>query len=430
MSRLLYITYDGLLDALGQSQILPYLMRFPEWHQRVVVLSFEKETHFFGEPAARLAARLKEVGIIWKPLKFTQGAGPLGKAWDLAKMYLWCTALTVRHRVNLVHGRGHPATQVGLLMKALAGAKLVFDCRGLWADERVDKGGWDLSRRAHRWQYAYYKHVEQRLLAKADQIVVLTCAVVPEAERLGGISKNKVTVIPCCADFDHFSLATPQARRASRNNLNLPADSLVLGYLGSVGRMYMLDAYLRLLEYACMSRPNVVGLVVTKDQSEFHRILEQFPPELRGNLLVVSGSRDEIPALLHAMDLSVSFILPSYARVAASPTKLAESFAAGIPVICNGGVGDVSEQVEKVGGGLIVDPRSESELRECVQRLVQLAQTGGASLRLSAEKVLSLDIAIGRYENVHLRAVGSPSTTGINKSEILEDRTRSSDMPL
>ena len=41
--KVLYCTYDGLLDPLGQSQILPYLFKFKSFIYKLNVISFEKK---------------------------------------------------------------------------------------------------------------------------------------------------------------------------------------------------------------------------------------------------------------------------------------------------------------------------------------------------------------------------------------------------
>ena len=42
-SNTLFITYDGILDPLGSSQILPYLFGLASKGVKVHILSFEKE---------------------------------------------------------------------------------------------------------------------------------------------------------------------------------------------------------------------------------------------------------------------------------------------------------------------------------------------------------------------------------------------------
>ena len=397
----LYITYDGLLDPLGASQILPYLKGIAAVQRGMVVLSFEK-----AERAARdgeaMAEVLKIHGIQWKPLRFTTGLGVFGKAWDLAKMYFWGVRLAKRHDVHAVHTRGHPAAQIGLFIKRLVGAKLIFDFRGLWVDERVDKGGWDLSRWFHRMQYNHFKRTERTLLSNADQVVVLTQAVVSEVIKLGATPPSKITVIPCCADFDHFSLATVQRQARARHSAGIPNDARVLGYLGSVGRMYMLDRFFRLFELAAVQRKDVHALVITQDVAALKKVMDSaLPSVLHARVHIKPATRNEVPNVIPAMDLLVSFIQPSYARMAASPTKLAECFTVGIPVICNAGVGDVAEQIRQLGAGIIVDPTSNDDLLAAVDRLDEICAMGGIRLRDAAREVLGLEVAVVRYQSVY-----------------------------
>ena len=42
MKYCLYISYDGLLDPLGQSQIIPYLRNLNKKGYRFIVFSYEK----------------------------------------------------------------------------------------------------------------------------------------------------------------------------------------------------------------------------------------------------------------------------------------------------------------------------------------------------------------------------------------------------
>jgi glycosyltransferase involved in cell wall biosynthesis len=87
--------------------------------------------------------------------------------------------------------------------------------------------------------------------------------------------------------------------------------------------------------------------------------------------------------------------------MAASPTKLAECFAEGIPVISNEGVGDVVMQIKQLGAGLIVDPASDDSLSVVVQKLDAVFAMGGARLRKAARPILGLEVASKRYRSVY-----------------------------
>ena len=45
-NRVLYCTYDGLLDPLGGSQILPYVYSFSTFIESIDILSFEKKDKY------------------------------------------------------------------------------------------------------------------------------------------------------------------------------------------------------------------------------------------------------------------------------------------------------------------------------------------------------------------------------------------------
>ncbi|NTU72770.1 glycosyltransferase family 4 protein [Candidatus Roizmanbacteria bacterium] len=400
-SGVLYITYDGLLDTLGASQILPYIKGIAKTQGGMVVLSFEKPSRF-AQGQHEMINDLKKHEISWKPLRFTSGFGALGKLWDVICMYFWALMLARKHEVRFVHTRGHSPAQAGLFVKRLLGPRLIFDCRGLWVDERVDKGGWDMSRRMHRLQYRYFKSVERTLFTRADRVVVLTHKVVDEVVRLGALPRSKITVIPCCADFDHFPLATPSRRAKARDKIVIPRDALVLGYLGSVGRMYMLESFFRLFQQAAEKRSDCHALVITQDVKELYEVMAGcLSQDSHSRVHVISANRKEVPEVLPAMDILVSFIQPSYARMAASPTKMAECFAEGIPVICNAGVGDVVRHIEELQAGIIVDPTSEADLLAAVMQLDRLCHKGGQTLRDISRPLLGLEHAERQYLSVY-----------------------------
>lgn len=404
--QILYITYDGLLDPLGSSQILPYVKSISQSQGGVVILSFEKPARL-AAGATQKTLEVSSYPIVWKSLRFTSGFGSVGKVWDLVNMYFWGVLLAQRYGVRVVHARGHLAAQIGLFIKRILGAKLLFDFRGLWVDERVDKGGWDLSRTLHRLQYQHYKRVERQLLHHADQVVVLTNKVVDEVVRLGANTVEKVTVIPCCADFEHFPLVTDSRQALARSMIGIPREALVLGYLGSVGRMYMLDRFFRLFQLAAELHEDCHALMITQDVQQLLQIMDRcLPRAMQPRVHIKSPNRQDVPNVIPAMDILVSFIEPSYARMAASPTKLAECFAEGIPTICNDGVGDVAVQIEKMGAGITVDPASDTALRDAVAQLEEIRLMGGQRLRDKSRSLLGLEYAEKQYLSVYTSLQG------------------------
>ena len=400
-SKALYITYDGLLDQLGSSQILPYLFCLAQAGQKIHILSFEKRDRLLsGERILR--HQLSAAHIEWSPLTFTSRLGFLGKCWDLVRMYLSSLLILVYDKPAIVHARGHSCAQVGLLLKRISGLKLLFDFRGLWVDERVDKGSWRLDNPFDLLQYRIFKSIERKLLRHSDHVVVLTRAVVPEVLRLGISSRSKISVIPCCADFNHFRLATNSNRLKARSLLGIPPNSLVLCLLGSVGGMYLTQHFLKYVSSAIRTFKNLHVLVLTSDTKEFQHLLDRhITTTSKPSFHIHSADRTQVAEWLPASDVLVSFISPTYARIGASPTKLAEAWACGIPTLCNTGVGDVTSLIRDLDAGLVIDLDSEHQFHSSVHALPALIKKGGQRLRIAARSVVSLELASERYTAIY-----------------------------
>lgn len=398
----LFITYDGLLDPLGGSQILPYIRGIAAHPRQVHVLSFEKPERFAAGGEA-LREQLASEGIGWTAVPFSTRFGKLGKARDLARMQLAALRLQMRHRFAVVHCRSYQAMQAGAMLARLTGVRTIFDMRGLWVDERIDGGIWRRERLADRLLFNHYKRIERRLLESADHIVSLTARVIPELRRIAPHARAPITIIPCCADFKHFQPTEAEQRNAVRERLGISPGARVIGYLGSLGTWYMLEEMLQFLRIAAQRRPDTILLLITRDwNAECEKLVEQVGgPSLRRRLRIQPATRDEVPGLLGACDVMLSFIKPAYSKLASSPTKLAEAHALGLPAISNCGIGDVDEQTERLKAGLVFDLADPAELERAATKLDEVIALGGPSLRSRAEKELDLEIAHKRYRAVY-----------------------------
>jgi hypothetical protein len=73
--RVLFISYNGMLDPLGQTQVIPYLRELAKHGVQFTLLSFERPAAFTGEGARRrdeLREELSEQGIEWHWLRYHQ----------------------------------------------------------------------------------------------------------------------------------------------------------------------------------------------------------------------------------------------------------------------------------------------------------------------------------------------------------------------
>lgn len=405
--HILYISYDGMTDPLGQSQVLPYLCGLTKEGYRFTILSFEKKDRY-EKGKQTILDITKAAGIQWVPLSFTSRPPIVSKFYDAIRMRRMAFRLHREHRFDMVHCRSYIAADLGLKLKRKTGTKFFFDMRGFWADEKKDAGTWNQDRFIFRQVYKYYKKKEKEFIREADHIISLTEAGRRELETWPSYDPAvPLSVIPCCADMNHFTLIAPGEREKGRALLGLPENSLVLSYLGSVGAWYMLDEMLRLFAAMLQRYPDARMLFITHSPREM--ILSRLPafglnPE---QLLIREASRSEVPLFTKASDINVSFIKPVYSKLSSSPTKLGEVLAMGLPVIVNSGVGDVESIVKKADAGFVMHAFSQEEYQQAVDAVPDLLKKDPALIRENIRSVYSLEEGIRAYSSAYQRCFES-----------------------
>jgi glycosyltransferase involved in cell wall biosynthesis len=409
VARVLYLSYDGMTDPLGESQVIPYLEGLARYGHEIHLVSFEKQERY-AKGRDRIARMLAGCSIRWHPLSYTKRPPVLSTVWDVARLRRRALALHRRHGFDLVHCRSYIPAIAGLELKRRHGVRFLFDMRGFWPDEKVDAGAWRLDRPLYRAVYRYFKRLEREALRDADGIVVLSEAGKREMAGRGGMRSVRAPtlVIPCSVDFSRFDIPPPQERGAMRVSLGIPADALVLTYLGSLGTWYLLDEMLDLFLAVRSARPGTRFLFVTPDDPR--AVLR--PAAERGidpgDIVIRSATREEVPGYLAAADIGISFIRPSPSKVASSPTKLGEFLAVGIPVITNGGVGDVARIVEDARAGILVSEFSPAGYGSAVAEIDRLLGLERPRIRERARQVYDIDLAIASFAALYERMLGDP----------------------
>ena len=399
--KVLYITYDGVLDALGFSQIMPYINGIAKKEKYIHIISFEKPKKYIANNL-EFKRRINNLNIYWTPLRFTSELSILGKILDLSAMFVFSFWIVWRKKIDVIHARSHISAEIGLILKLIFNIKLIFDFRGLWVDERVDKGGWNMRNPIDKLQYKFWKFKERILLKYCDKLIILTRKVLPEVKRLGATPEKKITIIPCCADFKHFKIYSESSRRIIKSDLGIPIESVVLGYLGSVGSMYRPDAYLDFFKISRIKEPLTYCLVVTPDKEVFMKIMkEKCTIEQIKSIKIITANRNSIPKYIACMDILVAFTNPSYAKISMSPTKLGEAFASGVPALCNSGVGDVENLINELRAGLVIPNLNLDSLKNASSKIKFLLELNKKDIRTSSERKLSLKIGCTLYNKVY-----------------------------
>jgi glycosyltransferase involved in cell wall biosynthesis len=397
LKKVLYITYDGLTDPLGQSQILPYLQGLSSYGYEFTVLSFEKKDRF-KKQYKYIKQLTSSSGIKWYPLSFTKFPPLLSKFYDALRMRYKAFSLQRKFKFDMIHCRSYIAADIGLQLKKKFGVKFLFDMRGFWADEKKDGGSWNMSNPFYKKVYRYYKNKEADYLQNADYVITLTEAGKKEMMQWPYYNQHiPLQVIPCCADMDLFSLINSHEKKISRRELKFGENELVLSYLGSVGTWYMLDEMLAFFKQLKGHYKEAKFLFVTPTpRNIIVKKISNLKLEEK-DFIIVSASRHEVPFLIKASDINISFIKPVYSKISSSPTKLGEVLSMGMPVICNTGVGDVEEIVKKADAGFVVDNFKESDFEKAIYYIPYLLKKNPEEIRNAIKDIYSLSKGIELY---------------------------------
>jgi glycosyltransferase involved in cell wall biosynthesis len=412
MTKVLFISYDGMTDPLGQSQVLPYLTGLSKKGYSIHLISFEKEEVF--EKNKQLIQKICDTSsITWHPEKYTKRPPVISTIRDIRRMRRSALDLHKLHSFGIAHCRSYIAIIVGLILQK-KGSKLVFDMRGFWADERVDGKIWNLNNPIYKFIYNYFKSLERKALSKANAVVSLTHAAKEEMVtwKIKKLKPDKISVIPCCVDLNLFDpeKISRKNQQNLKKELSIENDStFVLGYIGSIGTWYLLEEMLHFFKLLLIKKPDSLFLFVTKEPRK--KIISE--AQMQGidpsKIRVTSAPRYEVPLHISLFDTSIFFISNSYSKKASSPTKQAELMAMGIPIICNSGVGDSQYFIEKHTSGHVIKTLNTEHFNQILDPTIFLQKKFFSTDRTfeGCAETFSLENGVIQYELIYQKLLSS-----------------------
>lgn len=402
--NVLYISYDGLTDGLGRSQVLPYIFGLRQKGHTFTIISFEKKQRFDAEKET-ISALLKIHGITWAPLPYTATPPVLSTLYDVYRLQKTVVGLHQKEQFDLIHCRSYITALVGLHMKQKHGVKFVFDMRAFYADERVDGKLWNLSNPIFNMVYAYFKRKEKAFLTHADYTISLTEKGRDIIHSWKHVNNQPVPVkvIPCCADLHHFhpSQVNSSLREKLKTTHDLRADDFVITYLGSIGTWYLLDEMLDFFKVLLQHRPHAKFLFITTDNPATIFPKATAKGIAADRIIVAPAKREEVPTFLSLAQAAIFFIQPVFSKSGSSPTKHGEMLGMGLPVIANAGVGDVDKIIEDTQSGVLVAHFTTEAYEKAVSELDNLLNVPISTLQDAAKKYYSLEEGVKRYDAVY-----------------------------
>ncbi len=397
--RTLYLSYDGVLEPLGESQVISYLERLGSYD--ITLLSFEKYVDLQdGDRVSQMRARLKASGIRWVHLQYHKWPPVLSTAFDALQGCWHAMVWSWQGASYLVHARGYVASLIALVLRKTRGIAFIFDMRGFWADEKVDRGHW--SRASVMYRLA--KRCERSFFESSDAIVSLTPAGINIIPTLGyRIRPNvPIEVVPTCTDLDRFTPGPKDPALVSELGF---AGGLVIGCSGTIDAWYLRRQMFQNLGWLADQWPKSKIFILTREAQGVLRhdaVAEGIDPE---RLVVMCVPFSEMPRYLRLIDLGLFFLKPCFSRCGGMATKLGEFLATGIPVITNACDSDATRIIQEHRCGLVL-PSPDLESLIVARREIHMLVTDPQvrrSCRRAAEQHFSLADGVKTYMALYNR---------------------------
>jgi glycosyltransferase involved in cell wall biosynthesis len=382
---------------------LPYLVGLAKQGNKIGIVSCEKKANWDLHHTI-IEKITADAGITWNYCFYKTGMPFISQQQNylsLKKIVFSQIKQNTGH--TILHCRSYLAGLIGLSAKQKFKTGFIFDMRGFWADERIEGGIWSKSNPIGAYLYSYFKRKEKEMLIQSDRIVSLT----HKAKSIIldwnlGIDNSKITVIPCCADLNHFSNQSIDSHKLTllKNNYPQIQNKFVLSYVGSLGTWYMADEMLEFFKILSKNTDSIF-FIITKDSKELIYEAAKKHQVDTNQLIIVSSARTDMPYYIALSNASLFFIKPSFSKSASSPTKMGELLSMEVPVITNAGVGDVDTIIKDTKCGVIISEFNTIEYQHAIVDLLENRDLYKKNTVAAATKYFSLKDGVEQYTKIY-----------------------------
>ena len=399
--RVLYITRNGLLEPLGQSQVMNYLRGLSKDY-KISLISYEKMEDFNNKILlSRGQADCNAYGIRWLPQLYRPYPRLIGLMFSMLRL-IWIARREVTcQKICLIHARSYIPASIALAVNKLTAIPFVFDMRALWPEELITAG------RINRGSFVHKViiKIERACLQKSSAVVSLTNAAVNHLKsKYPTELKNKqIAVIPTCADLESF---TPPVIKKKTHTTHGCVGTILSGW-------FLKDWLSSWINVVSLRDPKAHFEIITRDNTQNLRLIIDPLNMLADRLTIESKLYKDMPNIVRRHDISVMFFSQGLSKLGSAPTRLAEALGCGIPVVVNEGVGDVAEIVRKNNVGVIVEGISKEKMEKAFESLLTLMKDPklNARCRSTSENLFSLKSGTESYRKIYNSIINNKDST-------------------
>lgn len=390
--NILFITRNGLLEPLGQSQILSYLI--PLSNQFLIhIISFEKDKDIENkDQLSHIENSCIENNINWTPLTYRKTFRSLGIIIGFFELFFKTVRICKEKKIDCIHARSYYPAFIALLIYYYKKVPFIFDMRALWPEELIEAGR--LKEKSIPWKLI--KSLEKKCLEKSLAVVSLTHAAVEHLDNVypDFLLKQKTSVIPTCANLELFKL----------KNCEFTPNSITISCIGSIMSGWFKRGVLKeVVDYMLSNYPNIRFEFLTRDDKE--EILLEIDTEHKwiNRIHIESVLFKDMPSRLSNHDGSVFFFTANISKLGSAPTRMAELLGTGIPVLTNPGVGDVDKIILEHKVGELLNSENKANIKVACDNFIKLIkkQNIAQTCRKTAENLFSLECGVNKYQQAY-----------------------------
>lgn len=296
-------------------------------------------------------------------------------------------------RFSIVHLHGFSSKSILIVVLALLGGKKIALKLTSFGDDDP------LSIRRRGWLTAWCYRRANLFLAVSPRFV--------ESYAAAGLPSDRLLIIANGVDLQRFRPVHGAARAALRRDLGLPADALVVLFVGFFSREkqphVLFDAW---AEAVAATSPDAVLQFVGATRSSYHEVDETLVDDIRARAAALGLATRvrfveqtlEIERFHGAADI---FVLPSLRE--GLPNALLEAMSCGAACIATRLAGITDHIITGGENGVLVPPGDGAAL---ARALAALAADPGARARMGAEarRTIEARYALSITADSHLRA--------------------------
>lgn len=379
--KVLYVTFESIIsDPILSSQALPV----------IELLSLDFEMSFFT-----LEKNVGNTNLMNKDEKFVhymnKKSGPLINQLNFLKFMI-----KFKKEYEVIHVRGYLPIFVSLLIKLIFKKKVIFDPRGVFADEILYSSGERPS--FFRVSFAkLVKAIEPMIYSYSDKVVVVSdkfkSYLLTKKKLLN--AKNKIEVIPT------FSRPPSLIVRGDAHNFRYEKnweDEILICYSGSMEKWQNFDLVLKLFSFLQSKSNKFRFCFFSKDISNMRKVVEQI---LNSEICYFDSlSQEELTSAISHCDYGVILRSSNLVNQVSAPIKIKDYLFSGVKLICTNNIGDTSEIITENNLGVLID---FNDICSFDYRAILNSVTKNEKMKIIniMSKKNGLDSILSKYKNVY-----------------------------